>query len=119
MHHSNTNRNDSSNSETAKLNADVESIKKTMDINLDLLVRRGVRMETLMEKSDDLMIESQVFNKRSLALKRVMKKKALYYKIILVGFGIITIYLMMVKLCGFNLSCQAKNEDNDDGGRRF
>ena len=109
MHHCNTTTNLQSDPQINRLNAEIESIKNTMDINLDLLTRREMRMEHLLEASDDLLEDSQVFNKRSTALKRVMKKKSFYYKLILVGFALFTIYLMMVKLCGFKLSCQASN----------
>lgn len=91
--------------EINRLNAEVDSIKNTMDKNIELLTEREMKMEQLIETSEDLLVDSQIFNKRSTKLKRVMKKKSLYYKLILVGFGLFTIYLMMVKLCGFDLSC--------------
>jgi hypothetical protein len=129
MHDCNTNRHSIANdSQASQLNAEVESIKKTIDVNLDLLMKRGVRMESLMIASDDLMEQTQVFHKRSSNLKRVMRKKALYYKLVLAGFAVLTIYLMMAKLCGFDLTCEAEksysnnnknyynNDDGNDGG---
>ena len=114
MHHCNTNTHLNSDPEINKLNAEIQSIKGTMDTNLELLMRRGVRMEDLLETTEELLEDTQVFNKNSTKLKRVMKKKALYYKLVLVGFAAMIIYLMMVKLCGFDLSCEASS--NNKGG---
>jgi vesicle-associated membrane protein 7 len=114
MHHCNTNRSFGLDSRTSQLNAEVQSIKKTLDLNIDLLIRRGMRMEDLVEQSEDLLVESQVFNKRSTKLKRAMKKKSRYYKLILATFALLIVYLMMVKLCGFDLSCKADASNNNN-----
>lgn len=113
MHDYNTNANLGSDPKAAKLNAQIESIKTTMDFNIELLMRRGASMHDLMEQSEDLLMESQVFNKRSTQLRRAMKKRSLYYKLVLVGFALLLIYFMMVKLCGFDLSCAADHNGNN------
>lgn len=124
MHHSNTNRRIGSDYRTTQLHADIESIKNTMDTNIELLMKRGNVMEELLEQSDDLLMESQIFHKRSTNLKRAMKKKSLYYKMLLFGFAVFTIYLMMVKLCGFDLSCEAdssssSSSSNNNNGNKY
>lgn len=125
MHYCNTSGGIDSDLKASGLRAEVQSIKNILDINIDLLMRRGVVMENLIEQSEDLLVESQVFNKRSTKLKRAMKRKSFYYKMILVAFALLTIYLMMVKLCGFNLNCRADSSNNNgdnynnNGGGRF
>ena len=113
MHHYNTNNHYGSDLKSSQLNAQVESIKKHLDVNIDLLMRRGMKMEELVQRSDDLLEESMVFHTKSNKLKKVMKRKSLYYKLILGGFALLTLYLMMVKLCGFDLSCKAEKNDGN------
>mmetsp|Transcript_22506 Transcript_22506/g.33350 ORF Transcript_22506/g.33350 Transcript_22506/m.33350 type:complete len:315 (+) Transcript_22506:127-1071(+) len=126
MHHCNTHRNQmGKDTHTSKLNAEVESIKKVLGVNIDLLMMREGYMNDLMDQTDDLLVDAKVFNKRGQKLKKAVKRKAWVYKLILVMFGLLTIYLMMVKLCGFDLSCRAQgnsggnayygNGDDDNG----
>jgi Synaptobrevin/VAMP-like protein len=132
MHHCNTNRNMlGKDTKTAKLNAQVESIKTVLGMNIDLVMRREEHMRDLVDQSDDLLVDAKVFSKRGKKLKRAVKKKAWIYKLIIAGFAVLTIYLMMVKLCGFDLSCEDDSSrsgqnvyydngddanGNDDGG---
>jgi len=113
MHYNNTHRQSlGTDPKTSQLTAEIETIKKTMDCNLEVLMRRGNALEEMVEFSDDLMIEGQVFNKRSTQLKRVMRTKVMRYKLILLGFVLLLIYLMLAKMCGFNLSCNANDYGN-------
>jgi len=122
MHHCNTHRNMlGKDTRTSKLNAQVETIKNVLGVNIDLLMRREEHMRDLMDQTDDLLVDAKVFSKRGKKLKRAVKKKAWIYKMIIAGFAVLTIYLMMVKLCGFDLSCKsdsnaatAATDDNDD-----
>ena len=125
MHHCNTHRDASGkDTRTAQLRTEVESIKKVLGLNIDLIMKREDHLEDLMDTTDDLLVDSKVFAKRGKNLKRAMKKKASMYKLILVLFGLLTIYLMIVKLCGFDLSCQAEESSsyaaaNDDAGEYY
>ncbi len=130
MHHCNTNRHSSGNSndkQAMQLQSDVENIKNTIDMNIELLMERSVKLEDLMEQSDELLMESQAFNEKSNQLKKVMRRKVWRYKLILITFAVLTLYLMMVKMCGFDLSCESdyhysnnnqdnNNNDNNNGG---
>jgi hypothetical protein len=127
MHHCNTNRNLlGKDTRTAKLNAQVESIKTVLGMNIDLLMRREEHMRDLVDQSDDLLVDAKVFSKRGKKLKRAVKKKAWIYKMIIAGFAVLTIYLMMVKLCGFDLSCRddtaaassAEQDEDESSGQQ-
>jgi hypothetical protein len=119
MHHCNTNRNMlGKDTRTAKLNAQVESIKTVLGMNIDLLMRREEHMRDLVDQSDDLLVDAKVFSKRGKKLKRAVKRKAWIYKLIIAGFAVLTIYLMMVKLCGFDLSCRDDSaQENESSGQ--
>lgn len=122
MHYCNTHRNTlgGNDKQAVKLNAQVESIRKVLNLNINLMIQRGDALENLIHQSEDLLEDAQIFRKSGKKLKRAVKKKALFYKLILVGFGLLLIYLMMVKLCGFDLSCEADNQqDNDDDGGNY
>jgi len=115
MHHCNTNRNPMGNdTKSSKLNAEVESIKKVLGVNMDLLMMREEYVLDLMDQTGDLLVDAKVFSKRGQKLKRALKKKEWMYKLILVMFGLLTIYLMMAKLCGFGLNCVASGNGNGD-----
>jgi len=115
MHHCNTNRNQmGKDTHTSKLNAEVESIKKLLGVNIDLLMLREGYMLDLVDQTDDLLDDAKIFNKRGQQLKKAVKKKEWMYKLILVMFGLLTIYLMMVQLCGFKLSCGAKGSSSEN-----
>lgn len=115
MHHCNTNRNPIGKiTKHSMLNAEVESIKKVLGINIDLLMTREKHMRDLMHQSNDLLVDAKVFSKRGRKLKRAMKKREWVYKLILVMFGLLTLYLMMAKLCGFGLKCVAAGNGGDE-----
>ena len=118
MHHCNTNRHTQGrrDSTLTKLNSEVESIKKVLGSSYDLLIRNQETLHSLVEKSDDLLFDAEVFSKSGRKIKKAMKKKNTVYKIVLIVFGMLLVYLMMVKLCGFDLSCRADDVGNDDAG---
>jgi len=107
MHDYNTTGRTPLNNDTqaSNLNAEVESIKKIMGNNIHIMMRNEANFENLVETTDDLLEDSKVFTKRGRKLKKVMKKKAWCYKVILIGFAFLTIYLMAVTFCGFDLTC--------------
>lgn len=90
-----------------RLTSEVESLKRIMSVNIDLLMGRGHDLSSMVERSDDLLMESKIFSKRGKRLKRVMMKKAFVYKMVIVGFFLVTIYLMIASICGFNLTCSS------------
>ena len=57
MHYCNTSGGIDSDLKASGLRAEVQSIKNILDINIDLLMRRGVVMENLIEQSEDLFNE--------------------------------------------------------------
>eukprot|EP01083_Nonionella_stella_P269707 912784_1 len=107
MHHCNTNRSSLGHgTKASQLNAEVESIRNIMEVNIDIIMKNEKNLTAMIDTTDDLLDESMVFKKRGKKLKKVMKRRTLMYKIILVGFGLLTIYLLIVQICGFDLTCK-------------
>lgn len=107
MHHCNTNRSSlGHDTKASQLNTEVESLKNIMGVNIDIMMKNEKSITDMMETTDDLLDESMVFKKRGKKLKKVMKRRTLMYKLILVGFGLLTIYLLIVQICGFDLTCR-------------
>lgn len=110
MHHTNTTRYSTGvDPNTAKLTSEMESLKRIMGNNIELLMNRGDELDKIVERSDDLLIESKVFSKRGKRLKKVMKRKAMLYKMVIVVFFLVTIYFMIAKICGFDLTCASSD----------
>ena len=88
MHHCNTNRHTQGrNSTLTKLNSEVESIKKVLGSSYDLLIRNQETLHSLVEKSDDLLFDAEVFSKSGRKIiKKAMKKKDKFFKIVLIVF---------------------------------
>lgn len=121
MHHCNTNR-DSLGRDTkiSQLNAEVESMKKVLGLNIQLMMKNEYMFEQLQEDTEELLIDAKVFSKRGKKVKRAMKRKKHMYTCILIMFTLLLIYLMMARLCGLGLSCEAEDfgfssGDDDDG----
>lgn len=113
MHHYNVNHDDIAKEEKVKkMEAQVQNLKNVMGRNIDLLMERGEHFETILERSDDLENQAQVFRKRSKIVKRYYKHKhyrqlAVYTGIIVVIVGFIA-FLSFVRVCGIDLSkCKA------------
>ena len=77
-----------------------------MEVNIDIIMKNEKNLTAMIDTTDDLLDESMVFKKRGKKLKKVMKRRTLMYKLILVGFGLLTIYLLIVQICGFDLTCK-------------
>ncbi len=117
MHHCNTHRHSHGRDASFnKLHSEIESIKKVVGSSYDLMIRNQETIHDLVEKSDDLLYDAEIFTKTGRKMKKAMKRKNFFYKAILIIFALLLVYLMMVKLCGFDLSCKADDSSNSNGG---
>ena len=118
MHHFNVHRNEMRNENRVnEMTSRVVSLKDTLDDNIKLLLKRDEHIDNLVEQSNDLMIESKVFVKRSDTLKKVMRKKTRLYRMILIAFVVSLFYLMLSAVCDFDLSqCRPSLDDQGNNG---
>jgi Synaptobrevin len=83
----------------------VEDMKAVMGRNIELSLLRAAKLEDMIEKSEDLQGQTQVFYKRAKVVKkqRIRKLYRVYFTLAAVIVGVV--YLMMVPLCGWLLQC--------------
>jgi len=68
------------------LMAQVDDLRSILGRNVNLLIERETRIDTLVEKSEQTMIESQVFKKKSIKMKREERRKSIKMSILIGGF---------------------------------
>ncbi|MGE3320105.1 MAG: hypothetical protein AB7I18_12500 [Candidatus Berkiella sp.] len=72
----------------AAIEAEVEATKKIMEGNIDKMLERGEKLQGLVDKTEKLKNESQVFNQNAVQLKQVMGFKNFALGLILFGAGV-------------------------------
>lgn len=60
----------------AGLNAQIEDLKNVMGQNIHLMLKRGENLDALIDKTEELQMDSKVFTKRATALKRQTVRKS-------------------------------------------
>ena len=82
------------------IRSSINSVKESMTENLDALMNRGEKIDTLVDKTEDLEENSRVFKSKSTELKR----KTLYNKyklqICICFLFIIAIFVLLSIFCG-------------------
>mmetsp|Transcript_23537 Transcript_23537/g.27790 ORF Transcript_23537/g.27790 Transcript_23537/m.27790 type:complete len:284 (+) Transcript_23537:58-909(+) len=106
MHYYQINRDDLQKDESmAKLHTEVDSLKSVMGDNIDFMLTRHDALDLMVKKSESLIEDSRIFAKRSKTLKKTMRVRYYYYKIITAGVAILILYLIFGSVCGFGFSC--------------
>ncbi|KAG7365452.1 synaptobrevin [Nitzschia inconspicua] len=124
MHHYNINRVElSRESHVNSLLGKVEDLKNVLGRNMELLLEREQKLETLMDKASQARRDSMVFRKRSVKAKRIMEMKS-YKMWFLICLSLMAMfYLIIISNCGFRFQyCRApstssatnSNGNNDD-----
>jgi len=62
--------NDKSSDKISKVKTDIDDVKKTMVNNIEKVLERGEKIETLVDKTDDLHNQAQSFKRKGAKLKR-------------------------------------------------
>ena len=116
MHYYNTNHKDWAREESVqKVMAKVQDIKEVMNRNINLLLERGENLEALLDKSDLLQEEANVFKKKSRVMLQRQRRK--YYIRIAVIVAIVAglSFLASLGICGMGYKyCRASREGGDD-----
>lgn len=105
MHYYNTNSTKfARETKVEALKAQVESMKDVMGRNIQLQLDRGEQIDSLVEKSSQMMDDTKVFKKRSGQLKSQMRWR--YYKNSVVCMFLVVglIWLIASGICSFNFS---------------
>jgi vesicle-associated membrane protein 7 len=85
----------------------VDDVKDILGRNITLVMDRGESLDELMQKSDDMLQDVQVFSKRSSQLKRRVQAEYYSYQCLAVVFIVLVLYLAVGSLCGYGFQCLA------------
>lgn len=102
-----------------------ENIRTVMGRNLNMILERGEKFNTLLSKSEALNKDAQVFKKKSLQAKRMMQRKYYFCYAICVFVFAVFLYMTIVSTCGIRLeycrsashsSSNTSNSNSGEGG---
>ena len=104
MHYYNTNhkklsRDDKINS----LLAQVEDMKTVLGRNINLLLDREHKINTLLETSEEAKRNSMVFKRKSMRLKREQRNRSFKLWCPIAGVVVLILYVIMASFCGATL----------------
>ena len=105
VHYHNTNHQSIAQEErVGKLLAKVEDMRRVMGVNINLALQRGEKFERLVQKSDELEEDAQIFKRKSARVKRIQQRK--YYikwaimAAIVSVVGFTFLYVVLISFCG-------------------
>lgn len=96
--------NNPQNDKITALNDDINQVVDVMMDNMDKVLTRGDRIDTLQEKSSNLADQAQQFQDRSTELKRALCMKNLKFTIMIVCAVILVIIIIVMIACNPNFS---------------
>lgn len=83
----------------------VDNVKDILGRNITLVMDRGESLDDLVQTSDDLLQDVQVFSKRSSQLRGKVQNEYYSYQCLAVGFIVVVLYLAVGSLCGYGFQC--------------
>lgn len=114
MHHYNVNHDKLARDDNVRsLLARVDDMKSVMGRNINLLMERGEKFDHLVQKSDSLVEDAQVFKKRARTIDRKRKRKICLTRTIcgscIVFMVLVLLLAALIGICGLGLGyCRAK-----------
>eukprot|EP00271_Cylindrocystis_brebissonii_P015646 TRINITY_DN385_c0_g7_i1.p1 TRINITY_DN385_c0_g7~~TRINITY_DN385_c0_g7_i1.p1 ORF type:complete len:230 (-),score=48.08 TRINITY_DN385_c0_g7_i1:106-795(-) len=89
----------------AKIQAQVSEVKGVMRDNIDKVLQRGEKFESLVEKTDDLREKANIFQKRTTEIRSKMWYENLRTKMVIIILFVILGLIIWVSICnGFTCS---------------
>ena len=91
-----------------KMMAQMETMKNVMGRNVQMSMRRAGNLERMVQKSEDLEADVQVFYKKAKDVKKRKQRK--YYRVYaaMAAMVFLLVYLLVAAACGWTLSCHEK-----------
>jgi len=84
-----------------KVKADLDHVRSIMLDNVDRVLERGERIDTLVSKADHLSFDAMNFRTEARRLRRTMQWRQIRYIIILCVGGTFLLYLLLALICGW------------------
>eukprot|EP00656_Telonema_subtile_P019032 TRINITY_DN20341_c0_g1_i2.p2 TRINITY_DN20341_c0_g1~~TRINITY_DN20341_c0_g1_i2.p2 ORF type:complete len:256 (-),score=81.52 TRINITY_DN20341_c0_g1_i2:50-817(-) len=94
---------------TERVKAGLSGVKDDLIVNIEKVIDRGEKMDSLLDKSEDLASSSSSFKSSARAAARLMWWESVKQKLYLAGFGLLGLVVLLLLLCGPTLaSCRSK-----------
>ncbi|XP_034915906.1 vesicle-associated membrane protein 722 [Populus alba] len=87
-------------SKLAKVKAQVSEVKGVMMENIDKVLDRGVKIELLVDKTENLHSQAQDFRQQGTQIKRKMWWQNMKIKLIVLAILIALIFIIVLSICG-------------------
>jgi Synaptobrevin len=87
------------------LTAKVEDMKAVMGRNIELSLQRAAKLESMIEKTDEMQMATQVFYKKAKVVKKQRVRKLYRVYITLAAVVVGLLYFLLVPYCGWLLQC--------------
>jgi len=97
---------------TQQCKAVVDAAKETMMYNIEKVIDRGEKMDSLLNKSEDLSFASSSFKKSAHNAARQLWWEQVKQKIYFGGFGLLALVVILMLVCGPTLASCRSNSDN-------
>ena len=92
-----------------------ENIRTVMGRNLNMILERGEKFNTLLSKSEALNKDAQVFKKKSKQAKNMMQRKYYFWYAICALVLAVFLYMTVVSTCGIRLEyCRTASNSNSN-----
>jgi vesicle-associated membrane protein 7 len=85
------------------LRVKVDTIRTIMGRNINMILDRGTKLDSLLAKSDSLNKDAQVFKKKSKQAKHMMQRKYYFWYATFAFILIVFLYMTVVSTCGIRL----------------
>lgn len=85
-----------------RVKTEVDQTKKVMVENIEKVLERGENISLLVQQTDNLANNAVIFNTGAKKLKCALLKRNVVLTIVLVGVGIIALWLILSLACGFD-----------------
>ncbi|GAA5863100.1 hypothetical protein JCM8547_002797 [Rhodosporidiobolus lusitaniae] len=86
---------------------ELAATKDTMVKSIDAVLNRGERLETLIDRTDDLSQQSRAFRKRATVLRRKMWYRNVKVLAAISFSALMLLYFLLASVCGAGLNCSA------------
>jgi vesicle-associated membrane protein 7 len=83
-----------------KVQSDIDQVKNVMVENLDAIIQRGEKIDTIVDRTSMLADESHHFLSQSTALRKKMWWKNVRIVLVIVTVVVLIVFILVVVLCG-------------------
>lgn len=90
----------------AAIQSEISAVKEVMMENIAAVLRRGEKLEDMVERSENIAIEANQFKRSAVQLKQTMWWKNFKLWLIIIAVVIIIIIIIIIAVCGIDFNCK-------------